>query len=141
MVPNNLVIIFNMTFLSGEKVEDRLLFLGDAVRSRISDTITVKPFTLDDFIVYIGDLMDHQRIKPTTGDDRLFPFDRNGLEFIFSELGNRGIPLEPRNVNEAISSALFEVTSDEAKTSATIDRTYLERHINNIISRISLPKK
>ena len=140
-VPSNLVIIFNMTLLSGEKVEDRLLFLGDAVRFRISDTITVKPFTKEEFLTYIGDLMSFYRKKPMKKEERLFPFEVTALEFIFSELGRRGIPLEPRNVNEAMSSILFEMTTDKTKRDPIIDRTYIINHIASILSRISLPKK
>jgi hypothetical protein len=140
-VPSNLVIIFNMTLLPGEEVEDRLVFLGDAIRYRISDKITVEPFTKDEFLSYVHDLLSHYRIKPRKEEAELFPFEPSALDTIFSELKNKGIPLEPRNVNEALSSTLFEVTKDPKKKDPAITKVYIETHLKEILSRISLPKR
>jgi hypothetical protein len=139
-VPSNLVMIFNMTLMPGEKVEDRLVFLGDAIKYRISDKIIVQQFTKEEFLSYVRDLLAFNREKAKTGNE-LFPFEETALDFVFSKLKEGGIPLEPRNVNEALSSVLFEVMKDSAKREPTISKAYVQTHIDSILSRISLPKK
>lgn len=137
-VPNNLLIIFNMTLLPGEKVEDRIEYLGDAIRYRISDKITVEHLIKEECFSYVSDLLKHYRLKPQK-NDKYFPFDEISLEFVFSEIKARQIPLEPRNVNDALSSALAVAINDSAKKDPNISKSFIEKHGTNIFSKISFP--
>lgn len=140
-VPKNLVIIFNMTMLPGEEVEDRLAYLGDAVKYRISDKISVQPLTKEDFLSYARDLLAAFRLQPSEKENEFFPFEKLALEIVFSELKVRRIPLQPRNVNEALSSALSEALNDAEKTDPLITKAYVETHIDEIFSRVSLLRR
>lgn len=139
-VPNNLLIIFNMTLLPGEKVEDRMAYLGDAIRYRISDRITVQPLTKDEYFSYVGDLLRYYRLKPQPPESELFPFEKPALEFVFSELKARQMPLEPRNVNNALSSALAAAINDPTKKEPNISKSFVEQHGTDIFSKISFPR-
>lgn len=139
-VPNNLLIAFNMTLLPGEKVEDRIAYLGDAIRYRISDTITVQPLTRDEYLSYARDLLKHYRLRPQPPESEFFPFEKLGLEFVFSELKARQIPLEPRNVNNALSSVLATASNDPEKKEPSISKSFIEKHSADIFSKISFPK-
>lgn len=139
-VPNNLLIIFNMTLLPGEKVEDRMAYLGDAIKYRISDRITVQPLTKDEYFSYVGDLLRYYRLKPQPSESELFPFEKPALEFVFSELKTRQMPLEPRNVNNALSSALAAAINDPTKKEPNISKSFVEKHGTDIFSKISFPR-
>jgi len=139
-VPNNLLIIFNMTLLPGEKVEDRIAFLGDAIRYRISDKITVQPLTKDDYFAYVRDLLNCYRLKPQPTETEFFPFEKPALEFIYLELKTKQIPLEPRNINNALSSALAAAINDIEKKESVITKSFVEKHHADIFSKISFPK-
>ena len=139
-VPNNLIMIFNMTMLPGEKVEDRLAYLGDAIRYRISDRIAVQPLTKEDFFSYVRDLLNAYRLKPSSEENTFFPFEKSALDFIFIELKRRQIPVEPRNVNEVLSLTLSQAMNDPEKTDPTITKHYVETHAADIFARVSIPK-
>lgn len=140
-VPKNLIIILQFTMLPGEEVEDRLAYLGDAVRYRISDKISVKPMTKEEFFSYVRDLLEAFRLQPSKGETEFFPFEESALEIVFSELQLRRIPLEPRNINEVLSSALSEGLNDVEKTDPLMTKVYIETRIKEIFSRVALPKR
>jgi len=135
-VPTNLVIIFNMTMLPGENVEDRLFLLGDAIISRISDIIRVDPLTKDDYFSYVRDLLSHYRLKPEKERNKFFPFEKSALDFIYSELKKREIPLTPREVNHVLSSSLSVAINEKEKTDPLITREFIESHIDYILKVI-----
>jgi hypothetical protein len=139
-VPNNLIIIFNMTLLPGEMVEDRLAYLGDAIRYRIFDRITVQPLTKDEYISYVLGLLKQYRLKPQPIDDEFFPFEKAALEFVFYEIKARQIPMQPRNINYALSSALSTAMNDPRKEDPSISKSFVQKHSNDILSKISFPK-
>lgn len=131
-VPKKLVLFFNMTMLPGEKVEDRLAYLGDAISYRISDKITVGSLTKEEFFVYVSDLLRSFRIRPSNGESDFFPFEKSALDSIFSELKRNQIPLVPRNVNDTLSSALSRAVNDVEKRDPTITKLFLEQNYNEI---------
>jgi len=140
-VPNNLLIIFNFTLYPGEKIEDRIAYLGPAILSRISDIITVQPMSKEDFIVYVRDLLSQFRLKPSEEElDEFFPFEKAALEFIFSELKRRLISIEPRRVNQVLSSALDKAINDVKRTDPVITQTYIEGNLEDIFSKIAFQK-
>jgi hypothetical protein len=139
-VPSNLIIVFNMTMLPGEKVEDRIAYLGDAIRYRISDRITVEPLKKDECYSYVSDLLSHYRLKPQPTGTKFFPFEEPALEFVFSEIKTRQIPLEPRNINNALSSALSVAMNEVDKRDPTISKAFVEEHSKDILSKISFPR-
>lgn len=139
-VPENLVIIFNMTLMPGEEVEDRLAYLGDAITYRISDRILVQPLTKKEFLSYVRDLLQIFRSQPSKKEIEFFPFEKPALEFVFSQLEQRKIHLQPRNVNQILSLILSEAINDEEKTDPTITKEYIATHLTEVFARVSLPK-
>lgn len=139
-VPNNLLIIFNMTLLPGEKVEDRLTFLGDAIISRISDQIMVEPLTKEDFMSYVKDLLSYFRLKPSEKENEFFPFKKDALELIYSEVKRRQIPLTPRQINQVLSYALFQAMNEKGRTDPHITKEFIERQVINSI-KIAFPER
>ena len=106
LVPTNLIVIFNMTMMPGEDVEDRLSYLGDAIKYRISEKILIPIFSKKEYLEYVRDLLAIYRSEAFENEKgEFFPFEREALEIIFSKI-ERTIPLTPRDLNQAISSTL-----------------------------------
>ena len=61
-VPSNLDIIMIFTMSPTENVEDTLVYLGEALRSRLYNTVTIGEMSEDDLLEYVTDLLRHYRI-------------------------------------------------------------------------------
>jgi hypothetical protein len=129
-----------MTLLPGEKVEDRLTFLGDAIISRISDQIMVESLTKEDFMSYVKDLLSYFRLKPSEKENEFFPFKKDALELIYSEVKRRQIPLTPRQINQVLSYALFQAMNEKGRTDPHITKEFIERQVINSI-KIAFPER
>lgn len=137
LVPTNLIIIFNLTMMPGEDVEERLSYLGDAIKYRISERIVVSAFSKAGFFQYVKDLLAKYRSKSfeeVKGD--FFPFEEKALEKIFSEIKRRTIPLIPRDVNQAISSTLAIAMINLQPSNPTITSTFVQSNLGKIFSKI-----
>lgn len=140
-VPNNLIIIFNTTLLPGEKIEDRMAFLGDAIKYRISDRIIIQPLTREDFSAYVRDLLLNFRPKPSKEEiDEFFPFETEALDLVFSKLKEERAPLTPRQVNQALSAALSIAMNDVERIDPKITKEFIEDNIENIVSKIAFSR-
>jgi hypothetical protein len=135
-VPSNLSIITLFTLSPGEKVEDTLLYLGDALRSRLYNTIQVEDMTKADFKKYVLDLLRYFRTRDAgKGVDEFLPFQGEaGLEHVYDKIvekdaqlkkGDGGsLPMTPRNVNK-ICSQLLEIAARNPKAKR-IDREMVD---------------
>jgi len=135
-VPSNLSIIMLFTLSPGEKVEDTLLYLGDALRSRLYNTIQVEDMSKADFKKYVLDLLRYFRTRDAGKDvDEFLPFEgQAGLELVYEKIvekdaqlkkGDGGsLPMTPRNVNK-ICSQLLEMAARDPKA-RKIDRAMID---------------
>jgi len=139
-IPHNLLIVFNMTLLPGEKVEERLAYLGPAIKSRISDQIIVESLTMEEYLSYVRDLLGYFRVKPITKEDEFFPFEKDALELIYAEMKQKQIPLTPRQINDVLSFALFQAMNEEGRTDPLITKRFVEKHVINSI-KVTFPIK
>jgi hypothetical protein len=125
-VPSNLSIIFLFTLGPGEKVEDTLLYLGDALLSRLYHIIRVEDMDKADFKKYVLDLLRYFRTRNVRKDvDEFFPFEGEAcLEHIYEKMVERdallkkrergSLPMTPRNINQ-ICSQLLEFAGRDSK--------------------------
>jgi hypothetical protein len=124
-VPSNLGIIMLFTLSPTEEVNDAILYLGDALRSRLSHSISVEEMTRADFKKYISDLMEHFRTTEGRSVDEYFPFDEQVVEHIYDKMMERdtflkrqqrgSLSITPRNIN-LVCSQLLETAAKEPKT-------------------------
>jgi hypothetical protein len=135
-VPSNLSIIMLFTLGPNEKVEDTLLYLGDALRSRLYNTIQVEYMSKADFKKYVLDLLRYFRTRDAGKNvDEFLPFEGEaGLEYVYNKIvqkdeqlkkGDGGsLPMTPRNVNK-ICSQLLEIAARNPKAKR-IDRAMVD---------------
>lgn len=135
-VPNNLTIFLNFTLKTPGKHEDIWVYLTEAVQSRIRREFLFGTLELDDALLYVRELLAHPKyrspeLKAQCPDD-IFPFDRSGLEYLFSILE----PRTPRGINET-STFLIEraLVEGHMKTpEGRIDETFIRRHQEDLPS-------
>jgi len=123
-VPSNLDIIMLFTLSPTEKVNDVILYLGDALRSRLSHSIQVEEMTKADFKKYVADLLAYFRTSGQEKIDTYFPFDEEVVEYIFDKMKEKDVLLKreqrgslsvtPRNINQ-VCSQLLEIAMKDAK--------------------------
>jgi hypothetical protein len=105
-VPQKLNIIANFTLKPGQKVEDMIRYFGEAIFYRINRIIRAEPLTKEDYLEYIGGLLEAYREPKTQKKDLFFPFEKSALEFVFEEMQKRGASVVPRNINNVLSHIL-----------------------------------
>lgn len=136
-VPNNLNIVMLFTLTPGQKVEDMLSYVGDALRSRIYHVIQVQDMTRTEFVKYVTDMLSFFRVHEGEKKiDEYFPIkSRAVLEYVFKrmqakdvELKRKGrsgqLTLTPRNINNILSQ-LLEMGLRDPKV-RTIDNSMVD---------------
>jgi hypothetical protein len=123
-VPSNLSIIMLFTLSPTEEVNDVILYLGDALRSRLSHSIAVEEMTKADFKKYVADLIEYFRTNDGKELDEYFPFDEEVVGYIYDKMREedtllkkeqRGsLSITPRNINQ-VCSQLLELALKDPK--------------------------
>jgi len=81
-------------------------YFGEAIFYRINRIIRAEPLTKEDYLEYIGGLLEAYREPKTQKKDLFFPFEKSALEFVFEEMQKRGASVVPRNINNVLSHIL-----------------------------------
>jgi len=135
-VPNNLTIFLNFTLKTPGIYENIWAYLSEAVQSRVRKEFLFGELDLQDALLYVRELLAHPKyrspeLKEQCPDD-IFPFDRSGLEYLFSILE----PRTPRGINETctflIERALVEGQMKSPQD--RIDETFIRRHQEDLPS-------
>jgi len=138
-VPRDLNIILLFTLPPGREVDDMLSYLGDALVSRMYQTIQVDVLSKEDLCEYVTDLLRQYR---TSGADKKVdaysPFkDKSTLEYIYDKMKQRDVmlkrrrrslPLVPRQINNFITGLLEKALMDEKVR--LIDRQLVDRYVS-----------
>jgi len=120
-VPLNLNIILNFTLTPGQKVEDIIVFLGDALRSRLYLQIKVEELTEEDFLEYVRDLLNFCRPRGAKVPDPYYPFEEKTLTTVFSMMKKHGYSVIPRSVNNILSLMLERASRDRTRKSIDVE--------------------
>ena len=111
---SKLLILLNFTLSSGEEIEDLMVYLGDAVRSRVSRYIRFyelsTELTKDQAMEYINDLLNHELYRlENVGvrKNKLFPFSEETLKATMDIIEKKSnFDLTPRRINDILSNIL-----------------------------------